>query len=92
MHFRRQHVFGPYITDFCAPSQKLVIEVDGSRRLDQDAYDAERTAFLESKGYRVLRFWNSDALDRINDVMGVILEGIESGRTPGDATGMMKKG
>jgi very-short-patch-repair endonuclease len=73
VHFRRQHAIGPYITDFCAPRQKLVIELDGSKHLDQEEYDAERTAFLESKGCRVLRFWNSDIMNNINGVMGVIL-------------------
>jgi len=49
----------------------------GSQHLDQEAYDIERTTFLESKGYRVLRFWNTDVLNKINDVMGVILEELE---------------
>ena len=75
--FRRQHAIGPYITDFCAPRGKLIIELDGSQHLDQEEYDSERTAFLEAKGYRVLRFWNSDVMNKINDVIGVILEEIE---------------
>jgi very-short-patch-repair endonuclease len=35
LRFRRQHAIGPYITDFCSPHLKLVIEVDGSQHLDQ---------------------------------------------------------
>ena len=77
VHFRRQHAIGPYITDFCAPRQKLVIELDGSQHLDQEEYDAERTAFLASKGCRVLRFWNGDVMININSVMAVILEELE---------------
>jgi very-short-patch-repair endonuclease len=77
IHFRRQHAIGPYIADFCAPSRKLIIEVDGSQHLNQEEYDVERTAFLESKGYRVLRFWNTDVMNKINDVMGVVLEELE---------------
>ena len=77
VHFRRQHAIGPYITDFCAPRQKLVIELDGSQHLDQEEHDAERTAFLESKGCRVLRSWNSDIMNNINGVIGVILEELE---------------
>ena len=53
--FRRQHAIGPYIVDFCAPSQKLVIELDGSQHLGQETPDAERTKYLESKGYRRAR-------------------------------------
>ncbi len=71
--FRRQHAIGPYITDFCAPGQKLIIELDGSQHLDQVEYDTERSAFFEYKGYRVLRFWNSDVMNNIEAVMGVIL-------------------
>jgi very-short-patch-repair endonuclease len=56
IHFRRQHAIGPYIMDFCSPRKKLIIEVDGSQHLDQEVYDTERTTFLESKGYHVLRF------------------------------------
>ena len=77
VHFRRQHAIGPYIVDFCAPSRKLIIEVDGSQHLDQSESDAERTAFLASKGYRVLRFWNSDVMNKITDVIGVVLDELD---------------
>ena len=78
IHFRRQHAIGSYITDFCAPGRKLIIEVDGSQHLNQEEYDAERTAFLESKGYSLLRFWNSDVMNKINDVMSVVQEALEN--------------
>ena len=78
------HAIGTYIADFCAPRQKLIIEVDGSQHLDQEEYDSERTAFLEAKGYKVLRFWNSDVLNKITDVMGVVLEELEK---PGSGKG-----
>ena len=74
VHFRRQHAIGAYITDFCAPSRKFIIELDGSQHLDQEEYDAERSAYLEAKGYRVLRFWNGDVMNNIAGVMGLILE------------------
>ena len=69
VHFRRQHPIGKYVPDFCAPRKKLIIELDGSQHLDQQEYDAERTAFLESKGYRVIRFWNNEVM---NDIEGVL--------------------
>jgi very-short-patch-repair endonuclease len=69
IRFRRQHAIGTYIADFCSPQRKIIIELDGSQHLDQEAYDAERTAFLEAKGFRVLRFWNRDVL---NDIEGVL--------------------
>ena len=75
--FRRQHAIGPYIVDFCSPGKKLVIEVDGSQHLDQQAYDADRTAFLEKQGYRVLRFFNRQVMNDIDQVLRAILEALE---------------
>ena len=72
VHFRPQHAIGNYIADFCAPRRKLIIELDGSQHLEQDEYDAERTAFFESKGYRVLRFWNNDVMINLESVLTVI--------------------
>jgi very-short-patch-repair endonuclease len=60
VHFRRQHAIGHYIVDFCSPARKLVIELDGGQHLEQEGYDARRTAFLESRGYKVLRFWDHE--------------------------------
>src|SRR5687768_83556 len=72
VHFRNQHAVGNYILDFCSPRKKLIIELDGSQHLEQHRYDAERTAFLESKGYRILRFWNHDVLNNMESVLKVI--------------------
>jgi very-short-patch-repair endonuclease len=77
VHFRRQRAIGSYIVDFCSLRRKLIIELDGGQHLKQEDYDNERTAFLASKGYRVLRFWNSEVLKNLDDVMRVILEALE---------------
>jgi very-short-patch-repair endonuclease len=77
VQFRRQHAIGNYIVDFCAPSQKLIIELDGGQHLDQQEYDRQRTEFLQFKGYRVLRFWNNEVLEDINGTMQVILDGLQ---------------
>ncbi len=69
VHFRNQHAIGNYIVDFCAPREKLIIELDGSQHLEQEEYDQERTLYLESQGYRVIRFWNDQVM---NDMEGVI--------------------
>ena len=71
-HFRNQHAIGNYVVDFCAPRKKLIIELDGSQHLEQEDYDAERTEFLKSKGYKVLRFWNNDVMNDIDSVLNVI--------------------
>jgi len=70
--FRRQNAIGNYITGFCAPSEMLIIKLDGSQHLEQEQYDAERTTFLESRGYRVLRFYNNDVMNNIEKVMEMI--------------------
>lgn len=72
IHFRKQHAIGNYIVDFCAPRRKLIIELDGSQHLEQQSYDIERTEFLKSKGYQVLRFWNNDVMNNIDSVLNVI--------------------
>ena len=74
--FRRQHAIGNYIADFCAPGKMLIIELDGSQHLEQEEYDIERTAFLETRGYKVLRFYNNDVMKDIDKVLDVILENL----------------
>ena len=70
--FRRQHALGPYIVDFCSIKAKLIIELDGSQHLEQKEYDLERTTYLKSQGYKVIRFWNNDVMNDINSVMRAI--------------------
>ena len=77
VHFRNQHAIGNYVVDFCAPRRKLIIELDGSQHLEQEEYDIERTAFLESKGYRVLRFWNNQVMNEIENVLQTIFNVLE---------------
>ncbi|MEW6029267.1 MAG: endonuclease domain-containing protein [Chloroflexota bacterium] len=72
VHFRNQHAIGSYVVDFCAPRKKLIIELDGSQHMEQEEYDSERTTFLQSKGYRVLRFWNSDVINNVDSILKVI--------------------
>ncbi len=72
VHFRNQHAIGQYVVDFCAPRKKMIIELDGSQHLEQKEYEEERTRYLELRGYRVLRFWNNDVLNKIDNVLQVI--------------------
>ena len=80
VHFRRQHAIGSYIVDFCAVRRKLIIELDGSQHLEQAEYDQQRSEFLQSKGYRVLRFWNHDVMNDLNGVIGVIQDALENNK------------
>ena len=54
--FRRQAPIDRYIVDFCCVDERLIIELDGSQHLEQEEYDKERTKYLESLGYKVVRF------------------------------------
>jgi very-short-patch-repair endonuclease len=69
--FRRQQPIGPFVADFVCQERHLIVEADGGQH-DDNAKDARRTAFLESKGYRVLRFWNNDILTNLNGVAEAI--------------------
>ncbi|MDD0801513.1 MULTISPECIES: endonuclease domain-containing protein [Acinetobacter] len=71
LKFRRQYVIAPYIVDFYCHELGLVIELDGSQHGTDDAieYDAERTNFLETLGFRVVRYWNHDVLGRTDVVL-----------------------
>ena len=78
--FRRQHAIGNYIVDFVSIKKKLIIELDGGQHLEQSEYDEERTRYLESKGYRVIRFWNNQVeseMDGIILALDEILMGAE---------------
>lgn len=67
--FRRQKVIGRYIADFASNIPKLVIEVDGDTHADREELDAIRTRYLEDKGYRVVRFLNSDVISNLEGVL-----------------------
>ena len=54
-----------------------MIELDGSEHIEQEEYDAERSAFLESKGYKVIRFWNDQVMDDIDGVIRAIILAME---------------
>ena len=62
IQFRRQVTMNHYIVDFYCAKAKLILEIDGSQHYTEDGqmYDAERTAILESFGYKVLRISNED--------------------------------
>ena len=73
--FRRQYPIGNYIVDFICHEKNLIIEVDGGQHntVSEKYYDTERTKFLESKGFKVLRFWNNDIDNNIEGVYQLII-------------------
>jgi very-short-patch-repair endonuclease len=70
--FRRQHPIGNYVVDFACTRRRLIVEVDGGQHADNTA-DEHRTAWLETEGWRVLRFWNNDILANTEGVVLTIL-------------------
>lgn len=71
--FQRQVVIAPYIADFAARSERLIVEIDGDSHAGQESYDAARTAVLHAQGYRVLRFTNADIMGNVDGVVRAIL-------------------
>ncbi|MDH5761985.1 MAG: endonuclease domain-containing protein [Nitrospinota bacterium] len=69
--FNRQKPLGEYIVDFYCHEYRLVIEIDGDSHGTEEAKtkDQKRTAFLESKGLRVVRFTNREVGRNIEGVM-----------------------
>jgi lysyl-tRNA synthetase class 2 len=80
--FRRQHKAAGYILDFACLEKNLVIELDGSQHSEQTAYDNRRTIALEQLGFRVLRFWNTDALQNTDNVLATIVAALNEPRPP----------
>jgi len=78
-HFRRQVEIGPYRADFGLLRLRLLIEVDGAihDEPEQKARDRIRDAWLESEGYRVVRFSNRSVMTDMNSVLDVIASAIE---------------
>ena len=72
--FRRQVTAGNYILDFYCSTARLAVELDGSGHYEPEgqAYDARRTAYLNSIGIMVLRFSNLDVLRNLRGVCQMI--------------------
>jgi len=67
--FRRQVVIEPYIVDFVCLQARLIVEADGGHHLEQVEDDLKRSVFLESLGYKVIRFWNDEILGETDTVL-----------------------
>lgn len=72
VRFNTQFPIGPFICDFVSRGAKLVIEVDGGQHASAEQADAARSRYIESRGYRVIRFWNHDVLGNLDGVVAEI--------------------
>jgi len=89
--FRRQVVIEPYIVDFVCLEARLIVEADGGQHLEQVEGDLKRSAFLESLGYKVIRFWNHEILGDTHTVLerihGALIEVPSPQPSPGGRGG-----
>ena len=76
LKFRRQQPVGRYIADFFCARARLVVEVDGHQHWNEDQkwHDYRRTKWLESRGYRVVRFTSYDTIKHTSSVVEAIRE------------------
>ncbi|RED38699.1 very-short-patch-repair endonuclease [Rhodopseudomonas thermotolerans] len=74
--FKRQVPIGPYIADFACHSVKLVVELDGGQHFSDDGEraDAARTAAIEARGFRVIRFNNAEVMSNRAGVLQSIAD------------------
>ena len=72
--FRRQHGVGPFIADFYCPSERLLVELDGTSHDNPttSANDGLRDEFMNAKNIRVLRIENKSILDDLPGVLDLI--------------------
>jgi very-short-patch-repair endonuclease len=82
--FRRQHSIGNYIVDFCCPSEKLIIELDGDphgeyHRIQKDEL---RDRYLEDLGFTVLRFENRFVFQEPEYIINEIRKVIKKNKEP----------
>ncbi len=77
--FRRQEPVGIYIVDFVCFEKKLIIEIDGGQHntAENKASDEVRTQWLESQGFRVIRFWNNEVSSNLDGVITKIAKALQ---------------
>jgi very-short-patch-repair endonuclease len=75
--FRRQAAVSRFIFDFYCPAAKLVIELDGPVHDHQQERDEARTAALEARGFRVIRFRNEEVFEELPSVLERIVAAVE---------------
>ncbi|MET3045291.1 vitamin B12 dependent-methionine synthase activation domain-containing protein [Flavobacterium covae] len=94
--FRRQHIIGEYIVDFVCLEKQLVIEVDGAvhNNKEQIEHDRFRNEWLESKGFKVIRFKNDEVLNNLFQTIEIIGKELNTqlGAPPSGAGGAGKSG
>ena len=70
MKFVRQYPIGPYYVDFVCRERRIIVEIDGATHGTEEelAYDAQRTGYLHTQGFRVFRVNNGDVYENLNGI------------------------
>ena len=82
--FRLQKSIGPYVVDFVCNEAKLVVELiaDGPHREGQKSDtlrgNEKRDAYIESQGFRIMRFQSQDVYENIDGVLVSILDAVKN--------------
>lgn len=84
--FKRQEQLGDFIVDFVCFGARLIVEADGSQHAENVSDDV-RTAWLESQGFCVIRFWNNDILLNPDGVATAIAAALAPLPNPSPARG-----
>ena len=69
---------GRYIVDFVCLEKRVVVELDGGQHAEQSANDMRRDEWLREQGFIVLRFWNHEVVQNIDDVTEKIFQTVKS--------------
>ena len=74
LKFRRQEPIGKYIVDFVCFERRVIVEVDGGGHAAEKGKDSQRDGWLRERGFKVLRFWNTDVIGNTDAVIEAIAE------------------
>ena len=71
LKFKRQQPIADYIVDFICKEAKIIIEIDGGQDNEPEniEYDKTITEYLNTLGYKVIRFWNNEIYENIEGVV-----------------------
>jgi very-short-patch-repair endonuclease len=81
-HFRRQAAIGNDIADFACFAPRIVIELDGGQHGAQTKYDSKRDAWLQGRGFVILRFWNNEVIENLEGVLDMISRIVDQASSP----------
>ena len=74
--FVRQEPLGRYYIDFVCHDRHLIVELDGGQH-SESSQDRQRDTELCALGYRMIRIWNNDVLDNLDEVLPMLLSELE---------------